>query len=59
MAKSIQICKLPIKFGQASGTGTAMPILMKQIGMYLTYGTELYMEFQDSGMLHSNVSKKK
>ena len=34
LAKSVQICKQPIKFGQASSTDTAMPILMKQIAMY-------------------------
>ena len=34
LAKSVRIFKHPIKFGQASSTGTAMPLLMKQIGMY-------------------------
>ena len=34
LAKSVQICKHPIKVGQALSTGTAMPLLMKQIGMY-------------------------
>ena len=34
LAKSVQIFKHPIKFGQALSTGTAMPLLMKQIGMY-------------------------
>ena len=33
LAKSVQICKHPIKFGKASNKGTAMPLLMKQIGM--------------------------
>ena len=34
IAKSVQVYKHTIKFGQASGTGTAMPVLMKQIAIY-------------------------
>ena len=33
LSKSVQIWIHPIKLGQASSTGTAMPLLMKQIAM--------------------------
>ena len=41
-----------ITFGQASSTGTAMLLFMKQIGMYLTYETELYiLEFRGKAVV--------
>ena len=42
ITESVQICKHPITFDKASSTGTAMPLLMKQSGMYLTFEAELY-----------------
>ena len=42
-AKLIHICEHQIKFGEASSTRTAMPLLMKQIAMYIIFETDLYI----------------
>ena len=42
LAKSVQICKHPIKFGHASSAGAAVPMLVRQVAVYITSRMDLY-----------------